>query len=579
MSVKATERNAIPELTGQLARKSFRKPTAPMILRDKLGPIFANEDFAELFSATGQPAVDPWRLALVTIMQYMLGMSDREAADAVSARLDWKYALGLEADSDGFDASVLCEFRTRLVEGDKITLLLDKVLEVCKADGLIKVRGQQRTDSTHIVGAVRALSRLELVQECMRHALDEITQEAPQWLATHVRQEAPEWAERYGAQASNMRLPRTDSKRQVLAEQIGRDGFVLMTWLHQEGVLTAADGRRKQRLLWELLAVETLRQVWIQQFYCNEDLKTGTTTGAEEQTHFEVSLRTPEHIPPAAQRICSPHDVEVRASRKRTTDWVGYMGHLTETCDEDKPHLIIHTEATPSTQRDNQTLAAIHSALAAEELLPSIHYADSGYVTATQLVASEKYAVELVGPVLHNTHWQAQTPDAYNLEHFTVDWVNQQVTCPQGHQSRVWSKGQHGEAAVVRIQFDRATCQSCAVRQRCTTADTRGRSLELRAEPEHLALLRARDHQRTSTFWQRYRIRTGIEGTISQAVNHCDMRRSRYIGLKKTALQLVLAATAINLQRLADWFRPGYKRAQTHAAAFAALSLAFAPNG
>jgi len=574
MGVKATEWNAIPALTEQLARKSFRKPTAAMIMRDKLGPIFTNEDFAELFSSTGQPAYDPWRLALVTVMQYMLSMSDREAADAVSGRLDWKYALGLEADDEGFDASVLCEFRARLLEGDKITVLLDKVLEACRTHDLIKVRGQQRTDSTHVVGAVRALSRLELVMECMHHTLDEIAQEAPRWLSGQIMQEAPEWAERYGAQASNLRLPRTDAKRQALTEQIGRDGYELMWWLRIENVLSAAGSRYERRPLWELPAVETLRQVWIQQFYCYESFETGT----EEQTHLEVSLRQREDMAPAALLICSPHDVEVRASRKRTTEWVGYMGHLTETCDEDKPHLIVHVEATPSTQRDHQTLDTIHSALAAKDLLPSVHYADSGYVTATQIVASENRDVELAGPVRNDTGWQAQTPDAYGLERFTIDWVNQQVTCPQGHLSRVWSKGRHGEAAVVRIQFDKTTCQCCPVREQCTTADTRGRSLEFRAEQEHLALVNARDQQHNSTFWKRYRKRAGIEGTISQAVNCCAMRRTRYIGLRKTALQLVLAATAINFLRLADWFRSDYKRAQTRTSAFAALFLAVAPN-
>lgn len=136
-----------------------------MKMRDELGTFYEDEDFKGLFPQRGQPGESPWRLALVMVMQYAEGMSDRQAAEAVRARIDWKYALGLELDDPGFDHSVLSEFRDRLLKESAQEMLLDKMLARFQAKGYLKARGQQRTDSTHVLAAVRQLNRLELVGE------------------------------------------------------------------------------------------------------------------------------------------------------------------------------------------------------------------------------------------------------------------------------------------------------------------------------------------------------------------------------------------------------------------------------
>src|ERR671933_284608 len=152
-----------------------------MTMRDTLEAIFEDEDFAHLFPRRGQPAMAPWRLALVTIMQFAEGLSDRQAADAVRARIDWKYALSLELDDAGFDASVLSEFRSRLLEGGSERLLFDHLLQRFRGMGLLKERGKQRTDSTRILAVVRGLNRPELVGESMRHTLDVLATIVPEW--------------------------------------------------------------------------------------------------------------------------------------------------------------------------------------------------------------------------------------------------------------------------------------------------------------------------------------------------------------------------------------------------------------
>ena len=163
----------IPDETAKVAKAAFPNGNMYLILRDNLGAIFEDTLFKDLYPALGQPAESPGRLALITIMQYLEGLTDRQAAEAVRSRIDWKYMLGLKLDDPGFDYSVLSEFRQRLLEGKTEALLLEKVLERCEALGLLKGKKKQRTDSTHVIASIRVLSLLELVGETMRRVLDE----------------------------------------------------------------------------------------------------------------------------------------------------------------------------------------------------------------------------------------------------------------------------------------------------------------------------------------------------------------------------------------------------------------------
>jgi len=163
-------------------------------------------------SQCGQPSMPPWRLALVTIMQFREHLADRQAAEAVRARIDWKYLLGLELTDPGFDFSVLSEFRDRLLTGSAEERLLDKLLEWCQTQGLIKARGRQRTDSTHVLASIRMLSRIELVAETLRAALNELATVAPDWL----RAFAPlEWFDRYKRRIEDTSLPKEKVAREV----------------------------------------------------------------------------------------------------------------------------------------------------------------------------------------------------------------------------------------------------------------------------------------------------------------------------------------------------------------------------
>src|SRR4051812_45646924 len=255
MSLQPQVVYVVPEDTARVARAAFPKGNPYLRMHDELGRLYADQDFATLFPVLGQPALAPAQLALVTLMQFTAHLTDRQAAEAVRARIDWKYALCLALDDPGFDASVLCAFRARLLAGEQEAVLFDLLLARCREAGLVRARGRQRTDATAVLAAIRLLNRLELVGETLQHALHTLAAVAPDWL----RQACPaEWAERYGRRLEEYRLPKDLPARQALAAQIGADGHQLLEAVRFPGA---------PAWLREVPAVETLRRVWVQQFY------------------------------------------------------------------------------------------------------------------------------------------------------------------------------------------------------------------------------------------------------------------------------------------------------------------------
>jgi transposase len=548
MALHVQDYSEVPEDTATVARAAFPKGNPYLTLRDGLGDIYKDEQFQALFSShRGRPAESPGRLALVTVLQFAEDLDDRSAAEAVRGRMDWKYLLGLPLTDAGFDYSVLSEFRQRVVQGGLEAQLLNTLLSRVKGLGLLKARGQQRTDSTHVLAAVRELNRLEFVGETLRQALNSLAAAVPDWM----REQAPrEWFERYGQRFEQYRLPSSKTEREALAETIGRDGVQLLQACYAEMELD---------WLWALPAVQTLRQVWVQQYYIE---------GAQ------MRWRTLEEVPPSAQLIKSPFDVQARYGRKRSRRWVGYTVHVTETCEEDQPSLITHVETTASTTPDVAVVQTIHDHLDERDLLPGEHVVDAGYVDAQNLVDSQqKQGIDLLGPAPPDTSWQARAGQGFDISCFVIDWETQQVTCPQGHNSVVWSPSHdHNGNPNIHVQFARQDCLACSQRVRCTRSSKGGRALQLRRREQHIALQQRRQRQHTEAFKEKYKRRAGVEATISQGTRAFGLRRSRYVGLAKTHLQHTCVAIAINLMRLAQWLSNG-ERTPSYCSPFASLAL------
>jgi IS5 family transposase len=506
-----------------------------MRVRDALGPLFTDTDFTtgvfvEMYSPLGQPGLSPALLTMVMILQFRHNLSDQDAAQAVCDRISWKYALGLDLDYTGFDASVLTEFRARLASNGRVDALLEVMLDRLKAAGLVKAGGRQRTDSTHVIAGVRRLNRIETVGESLRAGLEAIARISPSFIVALLE---IGWDERYGRKVETGRLlSRKNASAQVLAEQIGADGLKLLTAIDDDPVASWMN---------TLPEVQVLRLVWDQQY-------TVTATG-------RLRLRTTEELPSAAQRIHSPYDHEARYSMKETgetpIEWVGSKAHLTETCDEDLPNLVTDVHTTPATEPDVVATTVIQDKLIARDLSPGVHLMDGGYPSAQNIAASARREITLLAPVTVVTGRNAQKA-TFTPADFTIDWQAGAATCPAGANSRSMKPDRRG---LVTFAFSRRDCRPCPIRDRCTLAKPDvPRRITIHPEPIHTARMAAYTAQDSDTWRKTYNARAGIEATISEAVRGPNLRHSRYRGLAKTHLQNVFSAMAINVGRLGAHF-------------------------
>src|SRR6266699_1703988 len=208
----------------------------------------------------------------------------------------WKYLLGLDLTDSGFDFSVLSEFRDRLLAGSAAELLLDKLLERCRALGLLTARGQQRTDSTNVLAAIRVLNRLELVAETLRAALNAVATVAPDWLQAVTPQA---WYERYSRRIEESRLPKATAAREAYAHTVGEDGFLL---------LDALDTPDTPEGLRELSSLAALRRTWQRHYERTACAPASPGASPASQVRFKAS----RELPPAAEGIESPYDVKAR---------------------------------------------------------------------------------------------------------------------------------------------------------------------------------------------------------------------------------------------------------------------------
>jgi hypothetical protein len=339
---------------------------------------------------------------------------------------------------------------------------------------------------------------------------------------------------------------------------IGEDGMRFLAWLDAPDVPAH---------LKELPAVHTLRRVWQRH---DRREPTGDDEGDSPGT---VRFTTKEELADHQDPIETPNDGEARYHHKRGLDWIGYTVHLSETCDEEQVHLMTHVNTTPANIAEARCTDAIQRALVTNSRAPNTHLADAGYIVADRFVQSAmQHGMLLVGPVRDSAHWQHKVEGAYGLEPLTIDWAAHRAYCPQGHRSANWYPFQHANGHhYIRVTFAKEDCAGCPQRARCTRAKTQPRSLQLQPQRQQEAIDRRRAYLESQEGRQLYAKRAGIEGTLSQGVRVCGLRRSRYIGLAKTHLQQVASAAALNFDRLAAWFihRP---RAHTRVSRFAALA-------
>jgi transposase len=332
---------------------------------------------------------------------------------------------------------------------------------------------------------------------------------------------------------------------------IGADG---------DALLSAAYAPDAPVWLRHVPAVETLRRVWVQNYY-----KEGAI----------LSWRTDTHgIPSSANFVSSPYDPDAHYARKNTTQWVGYKIHVTETCDEDLPRLITEVESVPGPSADGAATPTIHARLRGKGLLPAVHLVDTGYLDGPLLAESQReYGVELYGPIRPDLRWQAKAGEGFDAAHFRIDWDQEQATCPQGHTSISWSPAiDNRKNNVIKIKFSTKDCGPCPDRTRCIQSSKKyqRRTITIRPKDAYEALVAGRARENSAEFVATYAKRAGIEGTLSRAIRRCRLRRTRYIGLARVHLAHILTAVAISFLRLGEWFTDA-PRVETRRSPYARL--------
>lgn len=533
MTLRIRTNTEIPEDIATLGRKLLKENNRYRVIGDHLPGIVRDEDFADIYASTGRDAVSPALLSMVTLFQFLEDVSDREAAEMVVMRLDWKYALHLPLDYAGFHPTDLCNFRKRLVENGKEALVFDTVLKKVRVLGFLKKRGKQRTDSTHVLAVVQKLSRLELVTETMRVTLRAIQRADESW----YRQAIPAtFAEVNAETRRDYRL--SDVERKAALRQTGADGFWLLDVIDRDGPAG----------IQALAEVETLRTVWEQQY---------------ERVEGQVRARK-RMVVNCKELIVSPHETEARSAKKRGKSWMGSKVHVSETISDDpeeEPNFITDVTTDLAPAGDTEALGTIRQNLRQRDLLPDQQITDAGYISGKAIAESWAEGVELTGPARPDP-----SPKGFQLADFQADPEQRQATCPAGHQPERWTEHTSADGQrTIKAHFG-AQCVGCPFfgKGKCTQS-ARGRTLSFSKYYPELATRRREEE--SEAFWETMKLRPPIEGTLSEMVRRHGLRRSRYRGLVKTHLQNLFKAAAVNLKRLVNALIQSQKRAQQVAAA------------
>jgi len=502
----------IPEDTAQLVEPLLRPNDLYRFVGNNVGDFLKQSDFADLYSRLGRGAISPVALSLITVFQFLENLPDREAAQWAVLRMDWKYALHVPLTWDGFHFSSLSTFRERLIEHEAEQLVFEKVLTWLRQAGYLKKKGKQRTDSTHVIGRVAHLSRLELVWETLRLALHEMEKASPTWYMQTI---PASFDDSYRKRQHDWRINKNDVARYL--QQVGQDGCWL---LGQLGPSTPVK-------VLEADAVVTMRQVWQQQFIC---------AAGETQTRTKVKGK---------EIIISAHETEARWSRKRSTEWEGYKLHVMETVErEGDVAFITDIMTTTANTGDSEVVDEIQTRLQERNLLPDELYVDQGYVSGPNLAHSHDAGVTLMGPAPADV---GKKPQGYRQADFTINLSKKTAICPLGNQAVEWFPITMPDGYVgAKVNFGRQ-CLTCPARPLCAPGKS-GRNLEV--NPYLSFLQERRAEQQTEVFHLQMKQRAAIEGTLSACVRKNGARRARYRGLAKTRLQHLLMGAAINLKRL-----------------------------
>jgi len=534
---------------GVVAGGLFEEGERYRLFAQKIWPVLAGcrPQLEQCYCANnGRAGIEPVVLLGVLIFQFFERVPDRVAAELVKYHLGWKLALHLELDAKGFHATTLVTFRQRLVEHGQAKLAFTAVLDALQSEGLVPKKGKQRLDSTHVLGVVSRMSRLECLRETLRLALQEL---APK-LAESERPDC--WGllwERYVENKLDFK-----SSEAVLRDkmrQAGADSQALLTWL-KEKPAPVREGR----------SATLLQRVFEEQF---ETVCEGSPEPFKAQCSTAVK---------------NPHEPEAQWSAKglgaARKEWIGYKVQVAESigsvpASENQPqqNFLTSIVTQDAIESDAAGLAVVLEEQCEAGLEPPRElYVDTAYVSAEELAHAAAEGREVIGPARAST----TTAKGFRSEEFEVRIAERKAICPAGKESTQCSRIEEKSSGKSSYRFEWSRhCHGCPLRDKCVGKGQRHRTLSL--GEHHDQLQHRRREQNTPEFRKRMHQRNAIEGTQSELVRAHGMRRARYRGKAKVDLQNQLIGAACNIKR---WLRVLAAKAQCSTAATAQPTPAIA---
>ena len=506
---------------------NFKNVKAFTLLRDHVLPVLEErrDDLEAMYSPVmGRPEVDPVLLTGVTILQMMEKLPDRAAVEACCYDVRWRVALGLPSDWQPFHPTSLVNFRKRMIEHASAGLVMDAGLEAMMRDGYIRKNGAIRIDSTHVLGAVSAMSRLACVRETLRFALNFLIE------FTNVDDWEP-WYSRYdNRNPKELRKASKDTLKATMA-QAGKDTHEILNKVTMQ-IKTAIDSK----------PVALLQRVFNEQFEITDDGEV-------------AELRA---VPAGA--VQNPNDPDVSWSTKEALGKDGWKGFKMQVCEtapeetcskgESTSAIITSIVTQPAETSDHGSLnPVLEEHLLNGQETPVEIFADAGYMSAKDLKQAAESGYELTGPV-------AGPPHRFGLfgsDSFDVDIPTRKAVCPAGNTSsscsRIHESGR--DKTVYYFEWPEALCAACELKDKCLHWKKKRKRRSLEVGEDHMLIQERRKLCRTPEYIELMKRRNAVEGTHSELKRGYGIRRCRYKGLAKTALQHQFTAAACNLRRWA----------------------------
>jgi hypothetical protein len=511
-----------------LAQDLFDQNDRYDIFRKKVFPALqaVREDLCQLYCLdNGRPGIEPMLMAGVTLLQFMEAVPDRKAVENIRLHLGWKHALDLKINDKGFHPTTLVTFRDRLAKHKDGRLIFDSILQALHQNGLVKRHGKQRLDSTHILGAVARMGRLEVVRETIRLFL-EVAEKM------QMQTSLADWSAYYERYVDSDIAWHKASKETLNTKfhQAGLDIAALLAWA------------KKHPKLRDHQQTQLLQRVFEEQYELTEQ-------GPKRRRNEGSGV------------VKNPHDPDLQWSSKdhdRKKQWEGYKAQIAETVPEGNASERKKGQPTTGFLTEVTTTEAIASDYAGREIVETNQdehglgvadkqYVDSGYVSGDTLGQTHQEGRQLIGPARPSAN---ASGDLFTAEAFDVSIENRQAICPAGHPSTQCSRLENKETGQVDYRFEWSYhCDDCPLKAQCTKARSGRRMLLVGQYHDHLQ--RRRREMQTDEFQKAMYQRNGIEATISEFVR-TGGRRTRYRGLAKTSLCNYLQGAAINAKR---WIR------------------------